>query len=178
MRPATTPVPSRWGRRGAVHRMVRPRGSPRVARPRRAWDWVSWRTSLLLFFGPVVFLVATILVGRGPAPPQADDADRAGRIGIERSRGPAPTGPDGAESDPPAIELGVGGGATHSGEPRPITVVGRITDKQTGAPLAGAVVSVVSGDLPVDTTATTGADGSYVLTDVPAGGLVRVERRE
>jgi TonB-linked SusC/RagA family outer membrane protein len=53
------------------------------------------------------------------------------------------------------------------------TVVGRVTDARTGLPLAGATIEVDGSRL----ATTTGDDGRYRLTNVPAGSRVIIARR-
>src|SRR5258708_38375979 len=53
------------------------------------------------------------------------------------------------------------------------TVTGRVTDKETGAPLAGAAVSVVGSTLGNNTD----EDGRYRITGLSAGGHGLTGRR-
>jgi hypothetical protein len=59
-------------------------------------------------------------------------------------------------------------------QPATLTLSGRVTDADTGAPLAGAAVNILDGK-DATRTAVTDADGSFRLTGLTAGGFtVRV----
>jgi hypothetical protein len=58
---------------------------------------------------------------------------------------------------------------------RSSTVSGVLTDSATGAPIAGASVVVMNADGPTELNATTGGDGSYSITNVPAGASLQIE---
>jgi len=49
------------------------------------------------------------------------------------------------------------------------SIHGIVTDSVTGEPIAGAGISVFSGDAPHQSNATSGADGSYSFDQLPAG---------
>ncbi|HNP85137.1 MAG TPA: putative glycoside hydrolase [Kouleothrix sp.] len=57
-----------------------------------------------------------------------------------------------------------------SGQLRPNVLAGKVTDRYTGQPVAGAKVKV--GD---NLNVTTGADGSYQLEGVPAGATIEID---
>ena len=171
----------------------------RGTRQPRRWDRISWRTSLLLFFVPLALLVASVLLrGTSSASPavvlrvtdrltneplagvrvvaggQTLTSDEEGVVRLAGVSEPAVLTVEHANYESMHGRLG----AEHDGEQtlalRPTTLEGTVVDAQSGAPLAGRLVSVVSaaGEGP---TATTGPDGVYRLADVPADAKVRVD---
>lgn len=58
---------------------------------------------------------------------------------------------------------------------RSSTVSGVLTDSATGAPVAGARVTVVNADGPTELTATTDANGAYTINNVPTGASLRID---
>ncbi len=58
---------------------------------------------------------------------------------------------------------------------RPTSVEGTVTDQASGAPIPNAKVSAVSNAGPNPTTATTGADGGYLLSNVPPDARLHVD---
>jgi hypothetical protein len=58
---------------------------------------------------------------------------------------------------------------------RSSTVSGVLTDSTTGAPIAGARVTVMNADGPTELTTTTGADGSYSINNVPSGASIEFD---
>lgn len=58
---------------------------------------------------------------------------------------------------------------------RPSTLIGRVTDVDTGDPVAGADVSVLRSDGSVVSSTRTDDAGAYRLTDVPEGATVRLD---
>jgi hypothetical protein len=58
---------------------------------------------------------------------------------------------------------------------RSSTVSGVITDSATGAPVAGARITVMNSDGPTELTTTSGADGSFSITNVPSGASLQID---
>jgi hypothetical protein len=58
---------------------------------------------------------------------------------------------------------------------RPTILAGTLKDKDSGAPIAGAIVSTVSNPSDGDPLATTDANGSYSLIGVPAGAKIYID---
>lgn len=58
---------------------------------------------------------------------------------------------------------------------RSSTVTGILTDGATGAPIAGARVTVMNADGPTELNTTTGADGTYSINNVPTGASLEFD---
>jgi hypothetical protein len=58
---------------------------------------------------------------------------------------------------------------------RSSTVSGLVTDSATGAPVAGARITVMNSDGPTELNATSGSDGSYSINNVPSGASLQID---
>jgi hypothetical protein len=58
---------------------------------------------------------------------------------------------------------------------RPSTLIGRLTDKETGEPIVAADIAILAPDGSVVSSTQTDESGTYRLTDVPEGASVQVE---
>ena len=198
MRPSATSAPPRIGWRSA--RRSAPRASllgGLLGRTRRSG--IGWGLSLTLFLVPLGLAIATAVYHRASATEsvvlrvtdrfsgeallgaqvslggQALPGDEQGRFEVERGDEPISltVRHDGYEAA--VLSIDRDDGEQHEVALRPTTLEGRLTDKQTGGPIVGAVVSTVTDAGPGPGSAITGADGTYRLTDVPDGGRLRVE---
>ena len=199
-RPSSTLASVQEAWRPSRRHLLRRRNRPIAVERRRRWDALSWRTSLSIFLVPVGLLIATLVIQRVAAndgvvlrvtdlytgAPLAGANVTAGtRALTTNDKGEVKLAPgelplrltvqhdrydafadehfDPELGDSPAVSL------------RPSFVEGRINDAETGAPIAGAVVSAVADTGERGAAATTGPDGRYSLADVPANARLRVE---
>lgn len=197
MRPSPTSGPLSGSGRSTARPLARParRRSSVVERSPR-WPALNWRTSLLLFFIPLLLLAATLAArsatDAGVVLAVTDAYTGAALSGAEVGLGDRTwtTGDDGrveVERGEQAAELTVRSPgyaeSTTTLAPeaeedvavslRPSVVEGRLTAFEGGAPLAAAV-SLVGDAGPVGTVSTD-ADGRFRFEDVPAGGRLRID---
>lgn len=164
----------------------------------RSLRGLSWVASIILFAVPAVLLVATVIASQSPSTQAValTVVDQYSQAPIANAQ--IASGERGWQSDADGLlELQVGqepmpltitapgysevigqvdraAGGSQQVKLRPTLVRGLITETGTGAPIANAVVSVVT-DSGVRQTVTTGTDGRYELADVPAGARLTVE---
>lgn len=197
MRSSSTPVPTRERLISAAHPPLRPARRPRTrGAPISRWATLPWRTSLLLFLGPIALLGATLgylaLTGDKVVLAVVDASSGRALPGAEVAIGArtVPTDEDGrvrldSRDDPVEVAVRYPGFASAiarlapnaDGEVavslRPSTVEGRVTNADGGAPIVAAV-SVLTDSGPVE-SAQTDANGAYRIDDVPAGARLRIE---
>ncbi len=173
-------------------------------RTRRPWDAVSWWYSLL-FALPLVLILGYAAVDRvsgagqdaptgavrvldrySGAPVVGAQVYAGGQTFTTDAQGRARLGRLPAEGGL-ALSVAVAGYESGSAELRadqrgevtvslrPTTLSGAVLDVETGQPVAGAQVLVVTDAGPTQVAATTGPDGTYRLDGVPAGGRLRVD---
>jgi hypothetical protein len=166
-------------------------------RPRRRWSGFSWAASLALFVVPLLLVVATFVYDRAAASDAivltvrdlaTGDAVAGAQIEIEGQQ--LTTGDDGSVELPDREQVATivvrmdgyepkHGTLTPGANPsqevslRPTTVSGLATDAESGDPIVGATVRVVAPQ--EGQPATTGEDGRYQLSDVPAGATIQIE---
>ncbi len=199
MRSSTTVRSVRDGWRPSRRHLIRGR-SPSLTRvAHRRWAGLSWRTSIALFAVPLLLAVATgiyhwvaadstIMVkvtdGFTDAPIAGASVEVGGRawrtndrgeVAIEQDGDPLPVTVRHDRYEPSSWVIGDDVGESVSVDLRPTTLEGRLVDEKSGAPIAGATVSVVTDAGPSPSSVSTGADGTYRLTDVPAGGRLRID---
>lgn len=100
---------------------------------------------------------------------------RDGRFALDATHGPADlavAAPDGYADGGRALPGGRQRGLTIA--LRPDTLGGTITRKGTGQPLAGVQIQAVNADRQASTYMETGADGRYLLKDIPEGARLIV----
>jgi hypothetical protein len=177
--------------RGRVAGWRRP---PGTARP---WAVVSWWYSLVLVV-PLLGLVATVIARAADEPatialtvtdaytgqplpgvaiPLAGGTlttDDAGRIELEEPEAATTITVQRDGYAPAILSLTPDALAPVALALRPTTLTGFVTDAATGQPLADVAVAVAAPD-GAEVTTTTGADGRYLLTDVPAEATLRLD---
>ena len=163
----------------------------------RRWASLTWRLSLLLFLIPLALVGATLayqLFTDDPLLIQITDsatgdplpgvevtvgekrlvADAQGQVEIDADDATALI----SVQHPGYAPLAQAPAAVGDGDRvialRPSTVTGRLTDAASGNPLAGVAVSFMTEAGPGPAVAT-GADGSFVLTDVPENARIRID---
>jgi len=165
--------------------------------PRR-WPWLSWPLSLALFAIPVVLLSATLVfrqfggsssvalsvVDRFTGQPlpavrvaAADAAwltDDTGRATVELDGESVPVTVAGDGYEPVEVTLHPAEAPEQTVRLRPTTLAGRLTDAASGVPIAGAQVSLLTDAGPGAPIALAG-DGTFRMTDVPAGARLWIE---
>lgn len=159
---------------------------------------LGWPAALAAFLVPLALVVATILIQRFAARPEltihvTDRTTGAAVAGVEVASDGAPFVTDDAgqvvvpAAEPPlsieirapgyapiVAEVDPSGAATWPVALRPDTVMGRLTDADSGAPLAGIPVQAVGAD-GAGPSATSDGDGAFTLAGVPEGATIRID---
>jgi hypothetical protein len=99
---------------------------------------------------------------------QTFTTDQSGRIEVEEPETAAEITAQLAGYSASTAQIGPESPATLALALRPTTVRGVVTDVDTGEPLSGVTVVAASPDGEAEVSATTGPDGAYALSDVPA----------
>lgn len=76
---------------------------------------------------------------------------------------------------PAAGEITDETGNSQTVELQPSTLSGRLTDEQSGEPVAGAIINVLAMDGSIASSTQSDESGGYALTDVPEGASLQVE---
>lgn len=199
MRSSTSAGSVRDGWRPSRKHLLRER-SPALARiDRHRWPALSWRTSIALFAIPLLLAVATGIYHRATAdgsvsfqvtdrftgaPLTGASVSVDGREWRTNDRGEVAIKLEGDPRsvtvrldryEPASQVVGQDVGETVAVSLRPTTLEGRLVDDKSGAPIAGASVSLVTDDGSGPPPVPTGADGTFRLIDVPAGARLRIE---
>lgn len=170
----------------------------RSLRRRRRWDAVSWWFSLL-FVIPVAILCFYGVRHLAASDPQVTlhvtDAFTGKALGgaqvmvgqtVLTSNGHGevelalPAAPEivtvrHADYEPMSGTLGADADSRQAVALRPSLLQGKITDAKSGQPIVGAMVSAFAGNGTKPVSTTTGNDGTYRLTGVPAQARVHID---
>jgi hypothetical protein len=164
---------------------------------RGGWDVSSWRTSLLLFFVPLGLALASFLARGGDADPtllaisdratgapvtdarvtigeRTFTADERGEVQIEAGDGSREVTVRSDRYAAVAGSLDPAPGERIAVALRPTTVEGRLTDADSGAPIADVAVHAIT-DAGVSAPVRTSPNGDYRLVDLSAGARLRID---
>lgn len=161
-------------------------------------DGLGWPAAFAAFLVPLVLVLATVLFQRFASPPElavrvtdrtsgapvagaavtSDGAgfvtDDAGQVVVPAVEPPLAIEIRAPGYAPVVAEVDPAGAASWPVALRPDTITGRLTDADTGAPLAGVTVQALGAD-GAGPWGATGADGAFSLTGVPDGATIRIE---